>query len=71
MVAKFLMFVYMFYQVYLHYKQNDGLLAFLENFVKDHFLQTMFVDYKKGVQEAISSQAAFPQLTNPVAAYTL
>ncbi|KAJ6892852.1 hypothetical protein NC651_025918 [Populus alba x Populus x berolinensis] len=28
---------------------NDGLLAFVENFVKDHFLPTMFVDYRKGV----------------------
>ncbi|KAK6136197.1 hypothetical protein DH2020_030088 [Rehmannia glutinosa] len=26
---------------------NDGLLAFTENFVKDHFLPTMFVDYRK------------------------
>ncbi|KVI09701.1 Sec8 exocyst complex component specific domain-containing protein [Cynara cardunculus var. scolymus] len=34
---------------------NDGLLAFVENFVKDHFLPTMFVDYRKGVQQAISS----------------
>ncbi|TXG49465.1 hypothetical protein EZV62_025340 [Acer yangbiense] len=33
---------------------NDGLLAFVENFVKDHFLPTMFVDYRKGVQQAIS-----------------
>ncbi|KAK9049058.1 hypothetical protein SSX86_031975 [Deinandra increscens subsp. villosa] len=45
----------------LKYSQlgNDGLLAFLENFVKDHFLPTMFVDYRKGVQQAISSPAAF------------
>ncbi|KAF9625142.1 hypothetical protein IFM89_019356 [Coptis chinensis] len=28
---------------------NDGLLAFVENFLKDHFLPTMFVDYRKGV----------------------
>ncbi|KAK4480355.1 hypothetical protein RD792_013426 [Penstemon davidsonii] len=35
---------------------NDGLLAFVENFVKDHFLPTMFVDYRKGVQQAISSK---------------
>ncbi|KAL3647373.1 exocyst subunit [Castilleja foliolosa] len=34
---------------------NDGLLAFTENFVKDHFLPTMFVDYRKSVQQAISS----------------
>lgn len=36
--------------------RNDGLLAFVENFVKDHFLPTMFVDYRKGVQQAISSK---------------
>jgi len=36
---------------------NDGLLAFVENFVKDHFLPTMFVDYRKGVQQAISSKS--------------
>ncbi|RID71376.1 hypothetical protein BRARA_C03317 [Brassica rapa] len=29
------------------------------NFVKDHLLPTMFVDYRKGVQQAISSAAAF------------
>ncbi|KAA3464668.1 exocyst complex component SEC8 [Gossypium australe] len=29
---------------------NDGLLAFVENFVKDHLLPTMFVDYRKSVQ---------------------
>ncbi|KAL9994747.1 putative Sec8 exocyst complex component specific domain, exocyst complex component Sec8/EXOC4 [Helianthus debilis subsp. tardiflorus] len=49
---------------------NDGLLAFLENFVKDHFLPTMFVDYRKGVQQAISSPAAFRPRANPVTAYT-
>ncbi|XP_038884802.1 exocyst complex component SEC8 isoform X2 [Benincasa hispida] len=38
---------------------NDGLLSFLDNFVKDHFLPTMFVDYRKSVQQAISSPAAF------------
>ncbi|XVE68804.1 hypothetical protein DITRI_Ditri09bG0099700 [Diplodiscus trichospermus] len=38
---------------------NDGLLAFVENFVKDHLLPTMFVDYRKGIQQAISSPAAF------------
>ncbi|WVZ23732.1 hypothetical protein V8G54_002276 [Vigna mungo] len=37
--------------------RNDGLLAFVENFLKDHFLPTMFVDYRKGVQQAISSKA--------------
>ncbi|KAF2586806.1 hypothetical protein F2Q70_00037548 [Brassica cretica] len=34
----------------------DGLLTFTENFVKDHLLPTMFVDYRKGVQQAISSK---------------
>lgn len=38
---------------------NDGLLAFVENFVKDHFLPTMFVDYRKGVQQAISSKSLY------------
>ncbi|KAL0317342.1 UNVERIFIED_CONTAM: Exocyst complex component SEC8 [Sesamum angustifolium] len=38
---------------------NDGLLAFMENFVKDHFLPTLFVDYRKSVQQAISSPASF------------
>lgn len=38
---------------------NDGLLAFIENFLKDHFLPTMFVDYRKCVQQAIASPAAF------------
>ncbi|KAH0904987.1 LOW QUALITY PROTEIN: hypothetical protein HID58_044490 [Brassica napus] len=37
----------------------DGLLTFTENFVKDHLLPTMFGDYRKGVQQAISSAAAF------------
>lgn len=36
--------------------RSDGLLAFVENFVKDHFLPTMFVDYRKSVQQAISSK---------------
>ncbi|GAY54530.1 hypothetical protein CUMW_157370 [Citrus unshiu] len=43
---------------------NDGLLAFVENFVKDHLLPTMFVDYRKGVQQAISSKGI---LTGPAA----
>jgi len=38
---------------------NDGLQAFIENFVKDHFLPAMFVDYRKCVQQAIASPAAF------------
>lgn len=49
---------------------NDGLLAFVENFVKDHFLPTMFVDYRKGVQQAISSPAAFRPRAHATATYT-
>lgn len=49
---------------------NDGLLAFVENFVKDHFLPTMFVDYRKSVQQAISSPAAFRPRTHAAASYT-
>ncbi|XP_045823000.1 exocyst complex component SEC8 [Trifolium pratense] len=49
---------------------NDGLLAFVENFVKDHFLPTMFVDYRKGVQQAISSPAAFRPRAHVVTTYT-
>ncbi|XP_065861564.1 exocyst complex component SEC8 [Euphorbia lathyris] len=50
---------------------NDGLLAFVENFVKDHFLPTMFVDYRKSVQQAISSPAAFRPRAHTSATYTL
>ena len=32
------------------------MLAFVENFVKDHFLPATFVDYRKGVQKGISSK---------------
>ncbi|XP_057475389.1 exocyst complex component SEC8-like [Actinidia eriantha] len=49
---------------------NDGLLAFVENFVKDHFLPTMFVDYRKGVQQAISSPAAFRPRAHAASTYT-
>ncbi|KAJ4834639.1 exocyst subunit [Turnera subulata] len=49
---------------------NDGLLSFVENFVKDHFLPTMFVDYRKGVQQAISSPAAFRPRAHTTATYT-
>ncbi|XP_027937134.1 exocyst complex component SEC8 [Vigna unguiculata] len=49
---------------------NDGLLAFVENFLKDHFLPTMFVDYRKGVQQAISSPAAFRPRAHVATAYT-
>ncbi|KAA0036497.1 exocyst complex component SEC8 [Cucumis melo var. makuwa] len=48
---------------------NDGLLAFLDNFVKDHFLPTMFVDYRKSVQQAISSPAAFRPRAHAAAIY--
>ncbi|GJN03279.1 hypothetical protein PR202_ga20707 [Eleusine coracana subsp. coracana] len=34
---------------------NDGLLAFVNNFLKEHFLPAIFVDYRKCVQQAISS----------------
>ncbi|GAB2234409.1 hypothetical protein Drorol1_Dr00003661 [Drosera rotundifolia] len=49
---------------------NDGLLAFVENFVKDHFLPTLFVDYRKSVQQAISSPAAFRPRALAAASYT-
>ncbi|XVF83080.1 hypothetical protein PTKIN_Ptkin16aG0103900 [Pterospermum kingtungense] len=49
---------------------NDGLLAFVENFVKDHLLPTMFVDYRKGVQQAISSPAAFRPRAHPNVSYS-
>ncbi|KAG9150176.1 hypothetical protein Leryth_009755 [Lithospermum erythrorhizon] len=49
---------------------NDILLSFVENFVKDHFLPTMFVDYRKGVQQAISSPAAFRPRAHAAAAYS-
>lgn len=48
---------------------NDGLLAFVENFLKDHFLPTMFVDYRKGVQQAISSPAAFRPRSHNASSY--
>ncbi|KAG6578807.1 Exocyst complex component SEC8, partial [Cucurbita argyrosperma subsp. sororia] len=48
---------------------NDGLIAFLDNFVKDHFLPTMFVDYRKSVQQAISSPAAFRPRAHTAAIY--
>ncbi|XP_054817505.1 exocyst complex component SEC8 [Prosopis cineraria] len=51
-------------------RRNDGLLAFVENFVKDHFLPTMFVDYRKCVQQAISSPAAFRPRAHLVTTYT-
>ncbi|KAK8481020.1 hypothetical protein V6N12_042632 [Hibiscus sabdariffa] len=51
---------------------NDGLLSFVETFVKDHLLPTMFVDYRKSVQQAISSKfrpAAFRPRAHPNATY--
>ncbi|XP_039042022.1 exocyst complex component SEC8-like [Hibiscus syriacus] len=48
---------------------NDGLLAFVENFVKDRLLPTMFVDYRKSVQQAISSPAAFRPRAHPSVSY--
>jgi exocyst complex component 4 len=36
---------------------NDGLLAFVNNFLKEHFLPAIFVDYRKCVQQAISSKS--------------
>lgn len=49
---------------------NDGLLAFVENFLKDHFLPTIFVDYRKCVQQAISSPAAFRPRAHTAQSYT-
>ncbi|THU62749.1 hypothetical protein C4D60_Mb01t08410 [Musa balbisiana] len=43
---------------------NEGLLAFVEKFLKDHFLPAMFVDYRKCIQQAISSPAAFRPRAN-------
>ncbi|KAL9234326.1 hypothetical protein vseg_009209 [Gypsophila vaccaria] len=48
---------------------NDGLLPFVETFVKDQFLPTMFVDYRKSVQQAISSPAAFRPRAHAAAQY--
>lgn len=49
---------------------NDGLQAFVENFLKDHFLPAMFVDYRKCVQQAISSPAAFRPRAHVSSSYT-
>ncbi|KAJ6795668.1 exocyst complex component SEC8 isoform X1 [Iris pallida] len=49
---------------------NDGLLSFVENFLKDHFLPAMFVDYRKCVQQAISSPAAFRPRAHAVSVYS-
>nr|GMC70816.1 exocyst complex component SEC8 [Ipomoea batatas] len=50
--------------------RNDGLLAFVENFVKDHFLPAMFVDYRKAVQQAIASPAAFRPRAQAATSYS-
>ncbi|KAK6156340.1 hypothetical protein DH2020_010588 [Rehmannia glutinosa] len=50
---------------------NDGLLAFTENFVKDHFLPTMFVDYRKVYNKPYqASPAAFRPRANAAVSYT-
>lgn len=49
---------------------KDGLLAFMENFLKDHFLPAMFVDYRKCVQQAISSPAAFRPRAHTASVYS-
>ncbi|KAF3334825.1 exocyst complex component SEC8 [Carex littledalei] len=49
---------------------NDGLLAFLENFLKDHFLPAIFVDYRKCVQQAISTPAAFRPRVQATSVYS-
>ncbi|XP_011623573.1 exocyst complex component SEC8 [Amborella trichopoda] len=49
---------------------NDGLQAFVENFLKDHFLPAMFVDYRKCVQQAISSPAAFRPRARAASTYS-
>ncbi|KAM0954430.1 putative Sec8 exocyst complex component specific domain, exocyst complex component Sec8/EXOC4 [Dioscorea sansibarensis] len=48
---------------------NEGLLAFVQNFLKDHFLPAMFVDYRKCVQQSISSPAAFRPRVNATSVY--
>ncbi|KAG2578127.1 hypothetical protein PVAP13_6NG187000 [Panicum virgatum] len=48
---------------------SDGLLAFVNNFLKEHFLPAIFVDYRKCVQQAISSPAAFRPRVNATSVY--
>ncbi|KAM0905384.1 hypothetical protein ACQ4PT_017410 [Festuca glaucescens] len=50
--------------------ENDGLLAFVNNFLKEHFLPAIFVDYRKCVQQAISSPAAFRPRVNATSVYS-
>ncbi|EEE68461.1 hypothetical protein OsJ_26856 [Oryza sativa Japonica Group] len=49
---------------------NDGLLAFVNNFLKEHFLPAIFVDYRKCVQQAISSPAAFRPRVHATSVYS-
>ncbi|CAM0911352.1 unnamed protein product [Alopecurus aequalis] len=49
---------------------NDGLLSFVNNFLKEHFLPAIFVDYRKCVQQAISSPAAFRPRVNATSVYS-
>ncbi|KAK3121490.1 hypothetical protein QOZ80_8BG0654430 [Eleusine coracana subsp. coracana] len=49
---------------------NDGLLAFVNNFLKEHFLPAIFVDYRKCVQHAISSPAAFRPRVHATSVYS-
>jgi exocyst complex component 4 len=51
--------------------RSDGLLAFVNNFLKEHFLPAIFVDYRKCVQQAISSPAAFRPRVNATSVYGL
>ncbi|CAO2201371.1 unnamed protein product [Urochloa humidicola] len=48
---------------------SDGLLAFVNNFLKEHFLPAIFVDYRKCVQQAISSPAAFRPRVHATSVY--
>uniref|UniRef100_A0A0E0IA45 Exocyst complex component Sec8 n=1 Tax=Oryza nivara TaxID=4536 RepID=A0A0E0IA45_ORYNI len=51
-------------------RRNDGLLAFVNNFLKEHFLPAIFVDYRKCVQQAISSPAAFRPRVHATSVYS-
>ncbi|KAL6842466.1 hypothetical protein ACP4OV_027701 [Aristida adscensionis] len=59
------------YRPVFEYSQlgNDGLLAFVNNFLKEHFLPAIFVDYRKCVQQAISSPAAFRPRVHATSVY--
>ena len=47
----------LYLQLLLNMCRSDGLLAFVNNFLKEHFLPAIFVDYRKCVQQAISSKS--------------